>query len=366
MRAFIWWVYLTLSASGHVVTQISAEWISDEPWEIEVLFDAGYAVPEWRGDAQSPAPAREWLAALGEAGWAPLRHEAERYLRECMQVRSAGRAQEWQVRFIDFEKTPPDFPTLLNDGAYFRMRIIGREALESGAEIRWNEGSRPTFVMKLPGRESGYVSLAAGQTAPLPVTGIATQGRAPWLESFRQGFLHVLPLGLDHMLFVMGLFFYQRAWRPLLTQSLAFTLAHTVTLGLAAAGMVKISGGWVEPAIALSLIVVALENLRSAKSGSAPMRLGIVFGFGLIHGFGFAGALSSWIAPGEGFLAALLAANLGVEIAQAALLAAAWGMTVGWHNRPIYQRVRFCSCVVIAGFGAYWGLVRTGWLGSPG
>lgn len=213
-------------------------------------------------------------------------------------------------------------------------------------------------MLKMPGNDSGYLTLAPGQFLTFPSEARPSAGHASWIESFRQGFLHVLPMGLDHALFVMGLFFYRREWRPLLAQSLAFTLAHTVTLGLAAAGWMKVPGTWVEPLIGLSLIVIALENLRPAGRTGGPLRLGIVFTFGLVHGLGFAGALSVWIRPGEGFLTTLLSANLGVEAAQASLLAAAWILTIDWHRRPVYRRVRATCCAAIAIAGAAWAVQR--------
>jgi hypothetical protein len=359
LRLFLGMLCLLVPARAHVVTQIFGEWKEAEPWEVEVLFDAGYAVPEWRGDARAEAPRREWLVGLGEEGWRPLRLEAERYLRECLSVKAGGGVAQWSVEFPDFTTNPPGFPELLNDGAYFRTRIIGAESLKGGTEISWADGLRPSLVLQLPGKHVGYLTLAPGQSTPLPSDGRAV-GRVSWVESFRQGFLHVLPMGLDHVLFVMGLFFYRREWRPLLWQSLAFTLAHTVTLGLAAAGVVRVSGAWVEPMIALSLVVVALENLRPVRGGGYRVRLPVVFGFGLIHGLGFAGALAVWLRPGEGFLAALLSANLGVEVAQVVLLASAWCLTAGWHGGPGYQRVRWLGCVGIALTGAFWVLERTG------
>ncbi len=360
MVLWLCFIAATSMARGHVVTQIYGEWkAADSAWQIEILFDAGYAVPEWRGDESAPAPRREWLAGLGEAGWAPLRAEAERYLRECLAVESAAGVSEWEVVFPDFAETPPDFPVLLNDGAYFRMELRGTERLVGTPIVRWAEGERPTLVLRLPGKEGqgAYLSLPAGQSAEL------AGGRPDWHETFRQGFLHVVPEGWDHVLFVMGLFFYRRAWRPLLAQSLAFTAAHTVTLGLAAGGLVRVSGGWVEPVIALSLVAVALENLRSEQPRAGRVRLPIVFGFGLIHGLGFAGALSTWLQPGKGFMTALLSANLGVEAAQAAVLAVAWIATLRWHRTKIYRAVRLSGCLAIAATGAWWFAGRMGWMG---
>jgi hypothetical protein len=88
--------------------------------------------------------------------------------------------------------------------------------------------------------------------------------------------------------------------------------------------------------------------------------LALVFGFGLIHGLGFAGALSTWLEPGEGFLTALMSANLGVELAQVTLLGAAWCLTLGWYRGKIYQRVRWTCCIGIAAIGIFWFLERTG------
>jgi hypothetical protein len=350
-------VLLIAPVQGHVVTQIFGEWKDSKTWEIEVLFDAGYAVPEWRGDAQAEAPTRDWLLGLGEKGWIPLRAEAERYLRECLSVKSGGRWMNWRVQFPDFDVQPPDFPLLLNDGAYFRMRIMGEVRLADEARIFWSEGKRPTLVLRLPGAESRYLTLRSGESAPLPVAAQKV-GRASWVETFQQGFLHVLPLGLDHVLFVLGLFFYRREWRPLLWQSLSFTAAHTLTLGLAAVGFVRISGNWVEPMIAMSLVVVALENFRPSTAIRQRLRLALVFGFGLIHGLGFAGALSVWLPPGEGFLTGLLTANAGVEVAQVVLLGVAWILTQRWCDTRFYQGARIACCLGIAAVGLMWAIQR--------
>jgi len=354
-------LWILLGAQGlraHVVTQFYGEWRPGDPWEMEIWFDAGYAVPEWRGDDNTPAPERKWLVEMGEPGWAELRAEAERYLRESMVISRAGEAVAWDVEFPDFETSPPDFPVRMNGGAYFRMRISAMEPGAGALSLDWTAGDRPALVLRLPGGKASYLTFEPGEARELEKA-----GRLPWIETFRQGFLHVLPDGLDHVLFVMGLFFYRRAWRPLVAQSLAFTTAHTVTLGLAAAGWVRVSGNWVEPVIALSLVAVALENLRVRKEPSQWPRLAVVFGFGLIHGLGFAGALSAWLRPGDGFLTALVSANIGVEAAQVVLLAMAWLLTLRWHRTQAFQWVRIAGCLTIAGIGAFWVLERTGLIG---
>lgn len=349
------------SAWAHVVTQISAEWSVTKTWEIQLLFDAGYAVPEWRDDEQAKSPRRDWLVALSDQEWGAMRIEAERYLRECLEVRSSGQTTTWRVAFPDFEKIPPDFPSLLNDGAYFRVKILGEQPLQGVTEIYWRAGVRPPLVLKVPGKSGGYVTITPGQSLSLPDTQQKI-GHASWFEAFRQGFMHVIPLGLDHVLFVLGLFFYRREWRPLLSQSLAFTLAHTVTLGLASVGIIRISLSWVEPMIALSIVVIALENLLYVRGASFRVRIAVVFAFGLVHGLGFAGALAIWLTPNGKFLVNLFSANLGVEVAQIAMLTSLWFITLGWNRSVNYQVVRKVCCLGIAGIGVFWFFERLGFV----
>ncbi len=132
-----------------------------------------------------------------------------------------------------------------------------------------------------------------------------------------EGFRHVLPLGWDHILFILGMFLMDRRLRPVLLQSLCFTAAHTVTLGLAMKGVVQVPGAIVEPLIALSIAGVAAENLLTNRV--RPRRMVLIFGFGLVHGLGFGGALAS-VLQSSGGLVPLLAANLGVECAQVVIL----------------------------------------------
>ncbi len=359
------WLALMASASAHVVTQLYAETKgTPDAWSMEVLFEAGFAVPAVREDPVAAAPDRQWLLAKGPAGWAELRAEAERYLRESLSVEAAGQAVEWKATFVDFGTDPPAFPVLLTNGAYLRIKVDPVEPAAEPITLKWAAGeNRPTFILKTAGAGGGYLTLEPGHSGTIGgAAGRPDAERTPTegalVTSFKQGFLHVVPKGWDHVLFVLGLFFYRRKWRPLLSQSLAFTAAHTVTLGLAAAGIVKVSGNWVEPVIALSLVAVALENLRASKEADGRVRLAIVFGFGLIHGLGFAGALSVWLKPGDEFLPSLLMANLGVEAAQAALLAVAWVVTIGWSRTTAYRWVRLAACLGIAAIGSWWAFER--------
>ncbi|HQV55828.1 MAG TPA: HupE/UreJ family protein, partial [Chitinophagaceae bacterium] len=113
------------------------------------------------------------------------------------------------------------------------------------------------------------------------------------------GYKHILPLGLDHILFVLSLFLFSADLKKVLWQSLAFTVAHSVTLGLAVYDVITISPNIVEPLIALSIMYVALENIFAKKLKAS--RIGIIFLFGLIHGLGFASVLNSLGLPKDAF-----------------------------------------------------------------
>lgn len=349
---------------GHVVSQLYGEWHPEiNQGVLEIQFEAGFADADIRNDPSAPAPTREWLLEQGSAGWKKLKIEAERYLRESLVIFVDNRELVWNVDFPDFRSIPPDFPKLLTDGAYLRMNVPIDVSDEKAITIKWQEDKlRPDLILKMPGTPAEYVTFKPGDQHEIKIedhhSAEKIHARGPYLTSLIQGFLHVVPQGWDHVLFVLGLFFYRREWRALLHQSLAFTIAHTVTLGLAASGVVHISGNWVEPMIALSLVAVALENLRASKEKNGRVRLVIVFAFGLIHGLGFAGALSVWLKPGEGFLPSLLLANFGVELAQASLLATAWMLTIGWHQTYAYRWVRLMSCLSIAAIGSWWAYQR--------
>ncbi len=174
------------------------------------------------------------------------------------------------------------------------------------------------------------------------------------------GFWHILPAGLDHILFVLGLFLLSTRWRPLLWQVSAFTLAHTLTLALSTYGVLQLPSNIVEPLIALSIAYVAIENLLTTRLH--PWRPAIVFAFGLLHGLGFAGVLGELGLPDNERLTALLAFNGGVELGQLTVLVAAFA-AVGWlrHHKRYRRWVVVPASLMIAVIGLYWAIERTFW-----
>ncbi|MFP7570590.1 HupE/UreJ family protein [Marivita sp. S2033] len=136
------------------------------------------------------------------------------------------------------------------------------------------------------------------------------------------GFDHILPKGLDHILFVLGLFFLSTRFKPLFWQVTAFTLAHSVTLAMAVLGVVSVPAHIVEPLIAASIVYVAVENIVSDKL--TPWRPFVIFGFGLLHGLGFASVLGEFGLPQGQVIPALIGFNVGVEFGQLSVIALAF------------------------------------------
>ena len=178
-----------------------------------------------------------------------------------------------------------------------------------------------------------------------------------FLGFLRYGFTHVLPEGLDHILFVLGLFLLSRSWKPVLTQVTAFTLAHSLTLGLAAAGMIKVPASIVEPVIALSIAAIAIENIFHPEY--TRWRLVIVLIFGSIHGLGFASGLAEKPIPQDSFLLALTGFNVGVEAAQLTVIGLAYAATFWIKDETKYRRfVVIPASALIALAGLFWAIQR--------
>ena len=172
------------------------------------------------------------------------------------------------------------------------------------------------------------------------------------------GYQHILPLGLDHILFVLGLFLLNPKLKPILWQATAFTVAHTVTLGLSMYNVIKPPANIVEPLIALSIMYVALENIISPKLKAT--RIGVVFLFGLVHGMGFASALGQLGLPQNSYLTSLLMFNVGVELGQLTVILAAFFLLAKWFgNKPYYRKaIVIPLSILIAIIAAYWTVER--------
>ncbi len=180
---------------------------------------------------------------------------------------------------------------------------------------------------------------------------------AAWVY-LKLGYNHILPLGIDHILFVLSLFMLSPKLKPLLWQATAFTVAHSITLGLAMYHIISPPANIVEPLIALSILYVSLENIFSPRLKAS--RIGVVFLFGLVHGMGFAGALGKLGLPQEAYLLSLVMFNIGVELGQLTIILSAYFLLGKWFgNKPYYRRLIIIPVsAVIAVISAVWTVQR--------
>ena len=231
--------------------------------------------------------------------------------------------------------------------------------------LGWAEGDPELLAAKIPPhRDAAPVPGPTPVADVRPTSAVAPGGFAPssaWHTAVRYvklGVGHILPHGWDHVLFVAALVLgSRRRLRALFVQLGAFTVAHTVTLGLGALGLVVLPGRVVEPLIAFSIAFVAVENL--VRKGEPRYRAGWAFAFGLLHGQGFAGALAETGLPRESFLTALLSFNAGVEIGQLAVVAVLLVALHGLKDTDRFHRYALRpGSLVIAMAGLYWALER--------
>ncbi|MGA0261618.1 MAG: HupE/UreJ family protein [bacterium] len=228
---------------------------------------------------------------------------------------------------------------------------------------QWKEAFGSSVIRVLPQGEGDGVSfwLQNGDPSePISIAGIDQRTRwEQFLDYIIIGFEHIVPKGLDHILFVIGIFLLSSHWKPLLTQVTAFTIAHSITLGLSIYGIVQLPSNIVEPLIAASIVYVGIENLFTQKL--QKWRAAVVFAFGLLHGLGFASVLFEIGLPRDAFLEGLLAFNIGVELGQLAVIAVAFVVIGFWgRNREWYRPwVIVPGSLAVSVVGGWWFLERT-------
>ncbi len=260
------------------------------------------------------------------------------------------------------------------DGAYVERRTIRRDGGLIGHALTI-EGLSATSTDVLVRIESLGGAIQTERLSPTRTAFIvqATPGAGEVAATYlRLGIEHIL-FGFDHLLFVLALVILVREWRRVALTVTAFTIAHSITLAAATLGLVEVPGPPVEATIALSIVLVAVEivNARRGKPGlTARLPWLVAFSFGLLHGFGFAGALAEVGLPHHAIPVALLFFNVGVEIGQlifvAAVLSLLWLMrqAASQHLTPALIPRPFDRLDVIVAYGigimaAYWLVERT-------
>ena len=240
------------------------------------------------------------------------------------------------------------FPAVLDQV----ILIVERPGLEPSVEpVEAGTVSSPLPVQVAP---------AAAQAAANPHPRTEPAGPGGWAAVGRYvelGFHHILPGGRDRLLFVLGLFLLSARLRPLLVQITAFTVAQSITLGLSLYGVIRLPPAVVEPLIALSIVIVAVENLRPSRlEAGRPL---IVFFFGLMYGLDFAAALTGLSLPRHDFFPALVGFNAGVGSGQLAVVALALATVGLLRHWPRYRQAVVCPCATaIAAVALYWTVQR--------
>ena len=328
-------------AQAHEIgtTRVSALFRDDYRYDIEIVTDAAALV--------------EKIEAVAGPG-RPL----DEVLLQRVTVAFDGVAQQPAVQFAVSPSDDPVSPPVAT------IRLSGDIPPEA-RHFTWTYGwTFASYALSVRNTDAGPPTtewLEGGQTStPAALTIVPVPGghAATAWRYLALGFTHIVPHGLDHVLFVIGIFLLSRGLRSVLWQVSAFTVAHSITLGLSAYGLVAVPPAVVEPLIAVSIAYVAIENLLLKELGM--WRVALVFAFGLLHGMGFAGALSEIGLPRAEYLVALLAFNVGVEGGQLAVIAAALAV-VGWQweNHASYRRrIVVPVSMLIACTAVYWTVER--------
>ena len=318
-------------------------------YEVEVFIDREHLPP---GFASSAGPPRLPIRGLR---WDPADHVA-RILSEVLNhSRIAFDAQAVEPR-AEWRSPDPAAAELV-------LRLTG--SIPGGAKtFTWaNSLKFGTYLLtvRLEGEEPERAWIEGGnESRPFPLKAEIvppTRGQVA-RQYLALGYTHILPKGSDHILFVLGIFLLSTRVKPVLLQVTAFTVAHTITLALTIYGFVSLRPAIVEPLIALSIVYVAVENVVTSQL--KPWRIGLVFGFGLLHGMGFAGVLSRLGLPRSEFLTGLLCFNAGVELGQLTVILAAFvAIGLPFRRKPWYRRrVVVPLSIAIAAVGLYWAIQR--------
>lgn len=362
-RAFLALLFCIFTASAHQIDTVELEFLqTDGKWKLEGLLDIAYMLPEIRGVDGAPPLYRKDVMAASPTEHERLVREAEKTMRKLLKLEYNGKELEWDIRFPDFEKSPLVLPPEEGGWALMKAEVttpalpgpgdfsaLWKDELQSDLYIIFEEGTKMPKIFPISsGMSEVLLKVPEGKNKPSS-TPTRTAQTENWIIS---GFRHVIPLGLDHLLFILGLFLLAPRLKPLLGQSLLFTLAHSITLALAVFGLISLPSRPVEILIAASIAWIGIENLLVRKL--KPSRLYLVFGFGLLHGLGFAGVLLEKLGnlDGKDLALPLIGFNIGVELAQLTVLAIA--AIVLWPLRKWTGKIQLGGSVLIALAGLFW------------
>ena len=233
-------------------------------------------------------------------------------------------------------------------------RIAGtRLRVRSDVPQRLALGHRQLLTVRMHGGSVLLERILDAGSGPVDIDLGSIQGSGTAAEFLRLGLVHILG-GYDHLLFLVALLLGVRRLRSVVTTVTAFTVAHSVTLSMAVLGLVAVPPSLVEPLIAASIVFVGIENLSREQVES---RWKVTFLFGLVHGFGFAGALRDLgVGAQPGGVALPLASfNIGVEAGQIAVVLAVWPLLKAMQRTPAWRsRLAPATSMAVVAAGSYW------------
>lgn len=372
LRMLLACLLFSAMAQAHDMRQIKALMVIDEQG-----WSAGLSIEAWSiyptsgprhpsADKRGEFAGKEWVASLREEDLALMQAESKRFLQEAFLLRVQGTVQSFTSEVQSFSSRPISWTYTARGQAVVQVKMVGRWQEQSGPLVfEWNDAFDEPAVLQVTSKNAqGEEMLSVMQVEirePVVIAEVfphhvaQAQGTSlfGWIA---HGFAHILPKGLDHILFILGLFLLQPNMRALLWQSTAFTVAHSITLGMVIMGWFEVSSSIVEPAIALSIAYVGFENLWVKEL--KPWRAVFVFLLGLLHGMGFASVMKDLEVPRDHLLLPLIGFNFGVECGQVAILALAFALTAAFLRKPGFQKFRFAASLMIGLTGCYWTVER--------
>ena len=357
-------------ACAHTMKQVRSELsVADGGWKASVWLEGWALYPEdgpkippgTPGDPNTAGA--EWLGTLDAADHQTMREVAEYFLDETFRLTLNGKRLDAEYSFPDY---PPELPKLgvTEDGnVVMRIDLTGNfpEGEVGTLELVWADDEDEPLILQIKKPETKVLRIEH-LSPPTMLMEIHRDGSIEETEGTTltgwivYGFKHILPLGLDHICFILGLFFLQPKARPLLWQTTSFTIAHSITLALVILGIISVPSYIVEPAIALSIAYVGIENLWTKRLHS--WRIALVFALGLLHGMGFASVMKELDLPEGQVLKPLIGFNLGVELGQVAVIGAAFAVTFWFMKKPAFGIVRKVASGLIGAVGIYWTIER--------
>ncbi len=303
---------------------------------IDVAHDLGLASPDPLLDPNLPAARRQQIAAL---------------IAPRLMLRTN---HPLKLRWTDVGRAPGA------DALKLSFRIPGAQpgALTVRTDLFPYDRNHQSFVNVYEGEVLRQQWIFGGGSAGRTYYPGTRAGAIEVVRTFVPAGIHHILIGPDHLLFLIGLLLLGGNWKTLVGIVTAFTLGHSVTLSLAALDVVSPPSFIIEPAIALSIIFVGVDNLLRGKG--RDLRAWAALVFGLVHGFGFASVLREFGLPQEALLLSLFSFNLGVELGQLAVVipVALLLAAIARYDIVLRNRVTVAGSVVVIAAGSYWFVQR--------